>query len=247
MGRVVQKAIEYSTNSPDVMAMLLREIQECHAISKCMYDPNGNHVIQKFIQSDPNGNIINPILKACKGNVTSLAINKFGCRIVQKLLQHSTDEQKHILVKQIIERTIPLSYNAFGNYVIQFLLENDSKMQKEIIARVYKDLLKLSLNKYGSNVVEKCILNGDEIDRETLFNYVCPKKFHKNTRLIEMMKNEYGNYVIQKMIELANEEQLFRFANYTRNLDVKLCSFPFGKYIQSRMDKVMKLRIDLPN
>jgi len=245
--RVVQKAIEYSINSPDVMAMLFREIQECHAISKCMYDPNGNHVIQKFIQSDPNGNIINPILKACKGNVTSLAINKFGCRIVQKLLQHSTDEQKHILVKQIIERTIPLSYNAFGNYVIQFLLENDSKMQKEIIARVYKDLLKLSLNKYGSNVVEKCILNGDEIDRETLFNYVCPKKLHKNTRLIEMMKNEYGNYVIQKMIELANEEQLFRFANYTRNMDVKLCSFPFGKYIQSRMDKVMKLRIDLPN
>lgn len=244
--RVVQKAIEYCSHSPDIIAMLLREVQECDGISKCMYDPNGNHVIQRFIEKAPSF-IIDSIMKAIKGNVTALAQNKFGCRIVQKLLQHSTDDQKRILVKQIIERTIPLSSNPYGNYVIQFLLDNDSKAQKEIFARVYKDLLKLSLNKYGSNVVEKCIVKGDASDREFFFNYVLPKQSHKNSRLVEMSKNEYGNYVIQKMIELANEDQLHRFSDYTRNLDVKLCSFPFGKYIQSRLDKFMKSYTELPN
>merc|ERR1712038_347191 len=51
--RVVQKAIEYCSHSPDIIAMLLREIQECDGISECMYDPNGNHVIQRFIEKAP--------------------------------------------------------------------------------------------------------------------------------------------------------------------------------------------------
>jgi len=241
--RVIQKAIEYASRSPDILSMLIREVQECNGISRLIYDPNGNHVIQRFIEKSPS-HVINLIIDACQGNIAQLAQNVYGCRIVQKLLQHAPAQQRPPLVRKIIDRTVVLAYNSFGNYVIQFLLENDQDSRKEIVALIYKDFLKLSTNKYGSNVVEKCIIHSDEVDRELFCNFLLRKS--PKSPLIDMMKNEFGNYVVQKLIDFANVSQLYRIYDFMNSLDMRMSSFPFGKYIQSHIDKVIKQK-ELPN
>jgi len=144
------------------------------------------------------------------------------------------------LTKQVIQRTIHLSYNAFGNYVIQFLLKNNGKYRHEIITEIYQHFLKLSINKYGSNVVEKCISFADDEQHELFLNYILCIKGKKHAPIIEMIKNEFGNYVVQKMIDLSNEEQLRRIHNYTSARKLRLGSYPFGKYIRSRLKKILK-------
>lgn len=235
--RVIQKAIEYASRSPDILSMLIREVQECKGISRLIYDPNGNHVIQRFIEKSPS-HVINLIIDACQGNIAQLAQNVYGCRIVQKLLQHAPAQQRPPLVRKIIDRTVPLSYNSFGNYVIQFLLENDKDTRKEIVALIYRDFLKLATNKYGSNVVEKCIIHSDEDDRELFCKFLLSRS--SKSPLIDMMKNEFGNYVVQKLIDFASMQQLYRIYDFMNSLDMRLSSFPFGKYIQSHIDKVIK-------
>lgn len=241
--RVIQKAIEYASRSPDILSMLIREIQEGNGISRLIYDPNGNHVIQRFIEKSPS-HVINLIIDACQGNIAQLAQNVYGCRIVQKLLQHAPAQQRSPLVRKIIDRTVTLSYNSFGNYVIQFLLENDQDSRKEIVAMIFRDFLKLSTNKYGSNVVEKCIIHSDEDDRELFCKFLLSRS--PKSPLIDMMKNEFGNYVVQKLIDFASVSQLYRIYDFMNSLDMRMSSFPFGKYIQSHIDKVIKQK-ELPN
>ena len=56
---------------------------------------------------------------------------------------------------------------------------------------------KLSLEKYASNVIERCI----EKDEEILNDYI--DEIIKSNAIHEVMKSNYGNYVIQKVLKLA--------------------------------------------
>ena len=53
------------------------------------------------------------------------------------------------------------------------------------------------MSKYSSNVVERCIEKSPIILREYI-NEIC-----ENGRIAEIMKNNFGNYVIQKTLKLS--------------------------------------------
>ena len=57
------------------------------------------------------------------------------------------------------------------------------------------------MEKYASNVVERCI----EKDEEILNNYI--SEIIDSNRIYEVMKSNYGNYVIQKALKLAKGEK----------------------------------------
>jgi hypothetical protein len=70
-------------------------------------------------------------------------------------------------------------------------------------------VIELSNHKFASNVVEKCLQHGSEKDRKDIID-----EFMEITddddggaqmsgALYEMMKDRYGNYVIQKCIEVS--------------------------------------------
>jgi hypothetical protein len=53
------------------------------------------------------------------------------------------------------------------------------------------------MSKYSSNVVERCIEKSPIILREYI-NEIC-----ENGRIAEIMKNNFGNYVIQKALKIS--------------------------------------------
>ena len=66
------------------------------------------------------------------------------------------------------------------------------------------------MQKYSSNVLERIIEKNDK-NLELYINEICTEK-----NLCEIMKNNYGNYVIQKAIKLSNGknyERLFKEIN----------------------------------
>ena len=68
----------------------------------------------------------------------------------------------------------------------------------------------LSNGKYSSNVIEKCIERSEEI----LSEYI--KELSENDLIGEVMKNSFGNYVIQKALKIAkggNEKELAESVN----------------------------------
>ena len=54
---------------------------------KCVKDQNGNHVIQKCIECVPP-DLIQFIVDGFSGKVYSLASHPYGCRVIQRILEH---------------------------------------------------------------------------------------------------------------------------------------------------------------
>ena len=64
------------------------------------------------------------VLQDIKGNVGQLSIHPYGCRVVQRVLEHCTiSAVKDNIRGQILHTTLPLATDQYGNYVIQHMLE----------------------------------------------------------------------------------------------------------------------------
>lgn len=61
---------------------------------------------------------------------------------------------------EIIANLRELRTDLYGNYVVSHVLEfGDYQDRSKIIEEIMDDLVELSLHKYGSNVVEKCLVH----------------------------------------------------------------------------------------
>lgn len=66
----------------------------------------------------------------------------------------------------------------------------------------------LSLHKYGSNVVEKCLIQQTTKKRDEILDRIVSVPIaHHQYNLIEMINSKYGNYVIQRAFDLSNKER----------------------------------------
>ena len=55
-----------------------------------------------------------------------------------------------------------------------------------------------------SNAVEKCLAYGNTSQRKEIIEEIISKDDQINDSLLAMVKDKYGNYVVQKMIEVAD-------------------------------------------
>lgn len=59
------------------------------------------------------------------GSVVGLSTHPYGCRVVQRVLEHCTIEDvKAFIRRQILQSTASLAADQYGNYVIQHMLEH---------------------------------------------------------------------------------------------------------------------------
>lgn len=177
-------------------AALTRELEP--EILKVIKDQNGNHVVQKIIELVPRQHI-DFIMNAVRGQVTPLASHAYGCRVIQRLLEHGTEADKAEIMGELHASAQILITDQYGNYVAQHVLQNGEPEDRErIIKLVMGQLLTLSKHKFASNVVEKCIEYGTPAQRTTIREQLTTAGPDGNNPLQQMMRDQFGNYVIRK-------------------------------------------------
>ncbi|KAI6244224.1 hypothetical protein M3Y99_00095500 [Aphelenchoides fujianensis] len=200
--RILQKAIECV--DADEQADLLKEIEG--DVLKCVKDQNGNHVIQKIIERvDPNklGFIIDAFTAEGPSTVTALSTHPYGCRVVQRILEHCTEEQKRPILEQLHKNIRTLIVDQYGNYVVQHVIERGSDEDRDrIINQIKGNLQKFSQHKFSSNVIEKCLTFGNAQQKSALIAEACGDGT-KTTPLLEMMQHEFANFVVQTCLTVA--------------------------------------------
>ena len=95
----------------------------------------------------------------------------FGCRLIQKLIETGNEETLRSIVMCLIDSFELFVKDPYGNYVIQYIMEKSGKYMKEryeIIKRIIAKLDEYCLEKYASNVVEKCLKNASMTDLECI-------------------------------------------------------------------------------
>jgi len=104
--------------------------------------------------------------------------------------------------------TTELIQDQFGNYVTQHVLEQGTPQDKHsIISRIQGHVLRFSQHKFASNVVEKCMAQATLLQLQTLVNEVITPTADGIVPLTIMIKDQYANYVVQKMLDVVNASQ----------------------------------------
>ncbi|WOL18963.1 hypothetical protein Cni_G27760 [Canna indica] len=233
--RVIQKALEVV--DVDQQAQMVLELDG--QIMKCVRDQNGNHVIQKCIECIPQENI-QFIIEAFYGHVVTLSTHPYGCRVIQRVLEHCNDpEVQTIMMDEIMGSVCTLAQDQYGNYVIQHVLQHGKPEERSaIISKLVGQIVKMSQQKYASNVVEKCLTYGTPEERQLLISEMLGST-DENEHLEAMMKDQFANYVVQKVLETCDDNlRELILARIKVHLNA-LKRYTYGKHIVARVEKLV--------
>lgn len=124
----------------------------------------------KFGLSDTLAKRIQFIVDDVLANVETLCCHPYGCRVLQRMLEHCVDFQKTATLDEIRLCHKTLLDDQYGNYVIQHVLQYGRESDRDSLLQIIvdNDLLKLSRQKFASNVVEKLLKYGNSHQRNTI-------------------------------------------------------------------------------
>ena len=118
------------------------------------------------------------------------------------------EEEKVKLNKEINKIIIDLCQDQYGNYVIQHILENNKGQNcKEIFKALEGKVYEMSIHKFASNVIERCLHFGSKEEKDHLIDEIILKGERVHNSLISLVKDKFGNYVVQKMIEYSDNSK----------------------------------------
>ncbi|KAL2328774.1 hypothetical protein Fmac_022201 [Flemingia macrophylla] len=233
--RVIQKAIEVVD-----MDQKIEMVQELDGnVMRCVRDQNGNHVIQKCIECVPE-DAIHFIVSTFFDQVVTLSTHPYGCRVIQRVLEHCKDpttQQK--VMDEILGAVSMLAQDQYGNYVVQHVLEHGKPHERSsIIKELAGKIVQMSQQKFASNVVEKCLTFGGPSERQLLVNEMLGST-DENEPLQAMMKDQFANYVVQKVLETCDDQQRELILSRIKVHLNALKKYTYGKHIVARVEKLV--------
>ncbi|CAI9774620.1 unnamed protein product [Fraxinus pennsylvanica] len=233
--RVIQKAVEVV--DVDQKIKMVEEL-DGH-VMRCVRDQNGNHVIQKCIECIPEEHI-QFIVSTFFDQVVSLSTHPYGCRVIQRLLEHCQDSKTQCKVmEEILGSVSMLAQDQYGNYVIQHVLEHGKPCERStIIKELAGKIVQMSQQKFASNVVEKCLAFGDPDERQLLMNEMLGST-DENEPLQAMMKDQFANYVVQKVLETCSDQERELILSRIKVHLNALKKYTYGKHIVARVEKLV--------
>ncbi|KAK6234242.1 hypothetical protein QUC31_006648 [Theobroma cacao] len=233
--RVIQKAIEVV--ELDQKTRMVKEL-DGH-VMRCVRDQNGNHVIQKCIECVPE-DAIQFIVSTFYDQVVTLSTHPYGCRVIQRVLEHCHEAKtQHIMMDEILQSVCMLAQDQYGNYVVQHVLEHGKPHERSaIIKKLTGQIVQMSQQKFASNVIEKCLTFGTPVERQNLVNEMLGST-DENEPLQVMMKDQFANYVVQKVLETCDDQQLELILNRIKVHLNALKKYTYGKHIVARVEKLV--------
>ncbi|CAN8096452.1 unnamed protein product [Discula destructiva] len=202
--RCVQEAIQYVLVEQQVE--LAKELEP--EILRIMKNDNGNHVVQKVLSKLPR-NRIDFIYDAVRGRVFELSQQQYACRVIQRMIEKGSEEDREFLLQEFQEVASRLVTDNWGNYVVQAVIRQGGLEARSKVIRLCIDqFLAFSKQKVASNVMEHCIEYGTEEDRLEMYRLVTRRGDDGNSLLHVMWKDNFANYVVQKLCHcLTGAEQ----------------------------------------
>ena len=247
--RVIQNLIKYLSN--DHLIDKFISIIKPHTIT-LINKLNGTHVIQKLCNDFPEKSkfIYDDILNNCE----NIASHKHGCCVLQRYLINKNNEFTIKLTNKILDNFNSISIDQFGNYIIQSIIKlNDDNINKLILNKMINNIVYYSKHKFSSNIVEKFFEFCNDDIKQVLFEKLSDKNI-----IVDLIMDEHGNYVFQKVLNYCNEEKKNEILNLIIPLFNKLKDLSFGEKIivklilsypelKNKVDKEILDKIDFSN
>ncbi|KAM5549514.1 pumilio [Rosa sericea] len=167
------------------------------------------------------------VLELVLDNCLALAKDKFGCCLVQSSVHYAYTEAKERLVADITEHARVLSEDPYGNYVVQYIIGlKIPRVTADILGQLQGYFVNLSMNKHGSNVVEKTLKEAGEEHANMIINEMI-----NSPEFLNVLQNPYGNYVAQSALAVSKGSVHNALVNLIRINYPHLHSHLYGKRV----------------
>ncbi|KAL5157063.1 putative pumilio 7, chloroplastic [Glycine soja] len=190
--RVVQKVIETLKTRQQISLVVAALEPGFLALIK---DLNGNHVVQHCLQclsNEDNKFIFVAAAKYC----VDIATHQHGCCVLQRCIGHSRGEHREKLVEEISANALLLAQDQFGNYVVQFILDLRIPSATATLSLQFEGkYVHLSMQKFGSHVVEKCLAVFNDENRSRVIHELLSAPHFE-----QLLQDPHANYVIQSAV-----------------------------------------------
>jgi len=233
--RVIQQALEVA--SGEVCGPFAEELHG--HVQELLESQHGNHVLQKCIEMLPPCSIqfIFDELAYWPLSWVGVSKHRFGCRVLERLLEHCPEDMTLPLVEAVVGEANALARHPYGNYVVQHALEygNPAHRSRLVAAFVESGIAFLAQHRIASNVIEKAIGQVCTTDQQTigLALIAAPQT------LLVMGCSRYGTSVVQSLLEVLSPGPLRGEA--IRQLVVDLPQLKASKHSKQLVEKLTSL------
>ncbi|KAI3702358.1 hypothetical protein L6452_28094 [Arctium lappa] len=187
---------------------------------------NGHHVIQHCLKSF-HVDEVQPILNVVTDNCLDIATDKSGCCVLQQCVLHANGISKERLLTEIIANALHLAEHPYGNYVVQHILGMQIPgVTADILQRLAGNYVPLAMNKYASNVVEKCLKDAPDDQSIPIIREII-----NSQNFLSVIQHPYGNYVAQSALQTAKGSLKEMMINKVQKEYAFLHSHPHGKRV----------------
>jgi len=196
-------------------------------------DTKGNYLIQSFLkQFPPQRNQF--IFDAILAHTVDVASHKVGCTLLNRCIDYANESQVSALVNGVALRALDLVQDQFGNYVIQHIITTKPSFAPVIIAGLLGHIPELSVQKFSSNVIEKCLQVSVSSNPE-LYNSIITEI--TDADLLALLQDRYANFVIQTALDVADETQHARLVKLILPF-IHQIKTPYVMHIQKKILQV---------
>lgn len=177
----------------------------------------GNYLFQRLVAvatDEQKRRIIN----STRGMFVAAAMTQQGTRSVQALIEACRQEDMlRSIVESIAPRTKELSEDVNGNHVIAQLIKvTMDSIRAPLLEEIRKHCVELCKSKYGCSVVNKCL----DTLKDSEYRKLLIREIESDVN--EIIRHEYGNYVIQHLIKVSPPSESQKYCQYVLG---NICAF----------------------
>lgn len=230
--RAVQKWFDHGSNEH---RLRLVEPLRGH-VWEALRCPHANHVIQKCITALRPRDfqfIIDELLETQLGAAVA-ARHRFGCRIVQRLIEHCSAEQVCPLIDDLLADAVALCSHNYGNYVMQHILEHSSSEHKLTLCRMLEPhAATLGADFFACAVLGKALCHGCPKDQSCIAQALLDVP----GLLVSMAHTKNGHITAKLVLQLAEVQQVHEAQNQIVAAAETLRGSRYGRSVISYLDQ----------
>uniref|UniRef100_A0A914IH05 PUM-HD domain-containing protein n=1 Tax=Globodera rostochiensis TaxID=31243 RepID=A0A914IH05_GLORO len=181
---------------------IIEELTPRSCVIRCIKDQYGAYVMEtifELIEPQRLQFVVNAILSS-PSEVASLSLHEYGNWVIRHVLEHCTEQQKRLVLEQLLDNVLTLVTDKYGSHVIQHVIEHGRPEDRErIVHRLHEKATSLSLHEYGNWVIRRVLEHCTEQQKRPVL-----EQLHE--KVPSLVTDQYGNYVIERVIEHGRPE-----------------------------------------
>ncbi|CAE7160762.1 pum, partial [Symbiodinium necroappetens] len=233
--RKVQEAVDQACN--DLRKQIAKELSG-HVVAAAL-SPNANHVLQRLVATlRPHDcqPLIDELLQAGAATVLEVARHQYGCRVIQRLLEHCQQEQMEAVANILMSDALPLARHAYGSFVMQQLLRYGSRAQQHILCQSFKaSIQELLSHQAASPVIAKALSHSSPEDQVSLARAAVGR------RLADVAITRYGHEAVQRVLQVLVGEDFNAACAALRPRLAALWAARYGRLVVKSVPELHRL------